>query len=173
MPSATPSPNAGSSRPLDITASVAISLASTIGLRPGSTSTLMPNLSRVVRPAAYDIGDDRIGRLAGDPLGQPQAVEAEPLDRVDEVPELRAVQRRPHAEADTDAHLHGPIVARSAAGSCRSAGGCAVTSSRDRSAGPAASGRPQACQLRANPTTTTGTRMSDDRHVDDGLEQHA
>jgi hypothetical protein len=52
MPSATPSPNAGSRRPPDMIASVAISLASTTGLRPGSTSTLMPNLSRVVRPAA-------------------------------------------------------------------------------------------------------------------------
>ena len=53
--SATPRPNAGSSRPPDITASVASSLASTTGLRPGSTSTLMPNFRCVVRPAAYDI----------------------------------------------------------------------------------------------------------------------
>ena len=36
-----------------MTANVASSLASTTGLRPGSTSTLIPNLSRVVRPAAY------------------------------------------------------------------------------------------------------------------------
>ena len=55
MPSATPRPNAGSNRPPDMIDSVAISLASTIGLRPGSTSTLMPNFSRVVRPAANDI----------------------------------------------------------------------------------------------------------------------
>ena len=78
--SATPSPNAGSRRPPDITASVASSLASTTGLRPGSTSTLMPNFEP--RRAAGGVGhrDDRVGRLAADPLGEPQAVEPEPLD---------------------------------------------------------------------------------------------
>ena len=43
--SATPSPNAGSTRPCDSRSSVASSLASTTGLRPGSTITLMPNFS--------------------------------------------------------------------------------------------------------------------------------
>jgi len=50
--------------------------------------------------------DDRVGRLATDPLGEPQAVEAQTLDRVDELAELRAVQGRPHPETDTHAHLH-------------------------------------------------------------------
>ena len=42
----------GSSRPPDSRSRVASSLASSTGLRPGSTSTLVPNFSFVVRPAA-------------------------------------------------------------------------------------------------------------------------
>src|SRR5437588_863228 len=50
--SATPRPKAGSRRPPESTSRLASSLASTAGLRPGSTSTLVPSLRRPVRPAA-------------------------------------------------------------------------------------------------------------------------
>ncbi len=49
-----PSPNAGSRRPDDSRSRLASSLASSIGLRPGSTITLVPSLSFVVRAAAND-----------------------------------------------------------------------------------------------------------------------
>src|SRR5262245_31149404 len=47
----TPSPKAGSMRPLLRKSMVAISFASTRGSRTGRTATLMPNLMRSVRPA--------------------------------------------------------------------------------------------------------------------------
>ncbi len=47
-----PSPTAGSRRPPDSRSRLASSLATTTGLRPGSTRTLVPSLSRRVRPAA-------------------------------------------------------------------------------------------------------------------------
>ena len=49
---AMPSPNAGRKRPSQSTSRLASSLASSAGLRPGSTCTLVPSLSRSVRPAA-------------------------------------------------------------------------------------------------------------------------
>ena len=52
-----PSPPAGSSRPPEITSTVASSRASSTGLRGGSTSTPMPSFSRSVRAAtAASIG---------------------------------------------------------------------------------------------------------------------
>ncbi len=62
--STAPSPNAGSSRPPDSVARVANSLASTIGLRPGSTITDIPNLRFVVRPAPNAIATSGSGASA-------------------------------------------------------------------------------------------------------------
>ena len=59
--STAPSPNAGSRRPPDMVASVASSLASTTGLRPGRTITDIPNFSFVVRPAPYAIATSGSG----------------------------------------------------------------------------------------------------------------
>ena len=50
--------------------------------------------------------DDRIGRLAADPLREPEAVEAQPLEVVDERTEAVVVRERPGAEAEPDPHLH-------------------------------------------------------------------
>ena len=44
----------------------------------------MPNFRWVVRPAGVGHADDRVGRLAGDALGQPEAVEAQALELVDD-----------------------------------------------------------------------------------------
>jgi hypothetical protein len=49
--SSTPTPTAGKRRPCDSQSIVAISLAATTGVRYGRTTTLGPNLSRVVRAA--------------------------------------------------------------------------------------------------------------------------
>ena len=77
------------------------------GLRPGSTSTDMPNLSLVGAGRRVRQGDERIGGLAADALAQPQAVEAEPLEVVDERPErLAVVGHRARAQAVPDADLH-------------------------------------------------------------------
>ena len=46
----TPRPKAGRRRPADSRSRLASSLASTTGLRPGSTRTLVPNFSFWVRP---------------------------------------------------------------------------------------------------------------------------
>ena len=105
-PSATPSPNAGSSRPPDITASVASSLASTIGLRPGSTSTLIPNFRRDVRPAAYAIATTGSGaspliRSDNHRLSKPNRSMVSTTCAV-----LGALQSGPRAQPDADPHLH-------------------------------------------------------------------
>src|SRR5690606_26323503 len=47
-----PRPTAGSRRPPDRRSRLASSLATTTGLRPGRTSTLVPSFNRRVRPAA-------------------------------------------------------------------------------------------------------------------------
>ena len=52
--SSVPRPTAGSERPPDRKSSVATSLASTVGLRRGRASTLVPNLSFWVRAAMND-----------------------------------------------------------------------------------------------------------------------
>src|SRR6185295_694488 len=59
----TPSPKAGSMRPLLRKSMVAISFASTRGSRTGRTATLMPNLMRSVRPAI--MARPAIGSRAG------------------------------------------------------------------------------------------------------------
>ena len=73
---ATPSPNAGSSRPPESTSRLASSLASSAGLRPGSTCTLVPSLSLRRAPGRDREADDRVGRVAAHPLREPERVEA-------------------------------------------------------------------------------------------------
>ncbi len=103
-----PSPNAGSSRPPDIVARLASALASRIGLRPGSTITLIPNFRFVVRPAPYAIatigsGASPVIRSETHKLSNDQ-----PFEFVDHMAEAFVVQGRARAEAETDANLHGP-----------------------------------------------------------------
>ena len=66
-----------------------------------------PELEARRAPGGVRHRHDRVGRVAADALGQPQAVEAEPLERVDDVAELGSVQPGPCPEPDADAHLHG------------------------------------------------------------------
>ena len=108
--SATPSPKAGSNRPPDITASVASSLASTTGLRPGRTSTLIPNLSLLVRPAPYAIATIGSGaslpmRSDSQRLSKPHAVRRGRRAR-----RSGTVQRGAGAETEADADLHRSIM---------------------------------------------------------------
>ena len=105
--SGAPSPNAGSSRPWLSRSRVASSLASSIGLRPGTTSTENPNLILVVSPAATPRPDDGIGTVPRDALGQPQRVEAMGLEPGDQRREPVRVARRPGAQPVADPHLHG------------------------------------------------------------------
>ena len=61
--SGAPSPNAGSNRPFDSRSIEAISFATSTGLRPGKTMTLMPNFSFFVRPAAKAMAEPGSGAL--------------------------------------------------------------------------------------------------------------
>ena len=99
----------GRSRPPDMAPSVASSLASTTGLRPGSTITDMPNFSRSVRPGAVGHGDERVGRGTADLLGEPERVEAQRLETVDDGAELGPVGGGRRAEAVADPDLQGTI----------------------------------------------------------------
>jgi hypothetical protein len=68
--------------------------------------TLMPNFNRCVRPAANAHRHQRVGRVAADALAEPQAVEAQRLERVDHLREAAVVELGAHPEPEPDAHLH-------------------------------------------------------------------
>ena len=104
-----PSPNAGSTRPPDSTSSVAHDFASNAGLRPGSTCTLVPSLSRALRPAAT------ARPITGSGDGAPTRSESQSesnrcvIERVDERGEPVGVARRGvGAQPETDPNLHQP-----------------------------------------------------------------
>ena len=83
---------------------MASSLARTMGFRPGSTITLMPNLSRVGATGGEGHSDQRIGRGAADPFAEPQAVEPQAFEGVDDRGEAVVVEACSCAEGVTDAH---------------------------------------------------------------------
>src|SRR5262245_31998756 len=75
---AMPRPNAGRARPPDSTSSVAHSLATSAGLRPGSTATLAPSLIFFVTAAAYV--SPRTGSGAGPLMRSDSQSESNPCD---------------------------------------------------------------------------------------------
>ena len=68
----------------------------------------MPSFSRVVRPGGEGHPDDGVRRAAADALGEPEAVEAERLQCVDDTGEALVVEGGTNSEAVADADLHGP-----------------------------------------------------------------
>ena len=86
-------------------------MASTTGIAAGEDEDAHPELEPGRASGAVRHRHDRVGRLAADALRQPETVEPALLDEVDELAEVRTVQRGAGAETEADADRHRPIMA--------------------------------------------------------------
>ena len=128
----------------------------------------MPNFSFVRASGRERHAHDRVGGLAAEALGEPEAVEAQPLEGIDRVGEALVVELGARAEAVADADLHPGIVARARPGGasptgvpCARLGGCPTcarqTTSRSRTRCSASFGEAGGSRRPITSATTAAT----------------